>query len=65
MQLLYVTSVDVLFCPETDTCLSYPCLHGGSCTDELDGYSCICLASYSGDHCQWRKCHIGSCHHCF
>ena len=32
-----------------DDCDSNPCENGGSCTYEIVGYSCICVAGYTGD----------------
>lgn len=36
------------------TCLSNPCMHGGSCAElEQDlGYSCTCLEGFSGINCE-------------
>lgn len=39
---------------ETDVneCVSSPCLNGGSCVDEVDGYGCTCLSGCTGIHCE-------------
>lgn len=40
---------------DINECDSSPCENGGSCEDEVDDYTCHCLAGYSGDHCQTGK----------
>ena len=35
-------------------CESDPCLHGATCTDHGQGYTCICPDTYRGDRCQYR-----------
>ena len=37
---------------ETDECLSEPCLNGGSCHDQLGGYTCLCALGFNGTNCQ-------------
>uniref|UniRef100_A0A672P1L9 Neurocan b n=1 Tax=Sinocyclocheilus grahami TaxID=75366 RepID=A0A672P1L9_SINGR len=37
---------------EDDPCLTNPCLHGGSCLTEGEGYSCLCPQGYSGESCE-------------
>ncbi|XP_066504101.1 neurocan core protein isoform X2 [Hoplias malabaricus] len=37
---------------EKDPCLLNPCLHGGSCLREGEGYSCLCPQGYSGEICE-------------
>ncbi|KAJ7993100.1 hypothetical protein DPEC_G00268920 [Dallia pectoralis] len=37
---------------EEDPCETNPCLHGGSCLREGDGYSCYCPQGYSGESCE-------------
>ena len=34
-----------------DMCLSVPCLHGGTCTNRIDGYNCTCTKYYNGTNC--------------
>ncbi len=36
----------------TDECDPNPCLNGGTCNDEVDGFSCNCPVGYSGDRCE-------------
>ena len=40
---------------DIDDCASAPCQHGGTCTDEINGYSCECSAGYTGNDCQTGK----------
>ncbi|XP_041746167.1 brevican core protein-like [Coregonus clupeaformis] len=37
---------------EDNPCQTNPCLHGGSCLQEGDGYSCYCPQGYSGESCE-------------
>ncbi|XP_038138318.1 sushi, nidogen and EGF-like domain-containing protein 1 [Cyprinodon tularosa] len=39
-------------CKEINECLSQPCLNGGSCQNKIGSYKCVCLAGFSGKHCQ-------------
>ena len=31
-----------------DECLSSPCLHNGTCVDDVNGYYCECIRGFSG-----------------
>ncbi|XP_041470135.1 fibropellin-3-like [Lytechinus variegatus] len=42
-------------------CYSDPCQNGGSCMEELDGYSCSCLEAYRGKNCQIPTCYSNPC----
>ena len=37
---------------DDDDCDPNPCVNGGSCVDEVNGYRCICRDGYIGDRCQ-------------
>ncbi|XP_077440404.1 neurocan core protein [Vanacampus margaritifer] len=37
---------------ESNPCQTSPCLHGGSCLQEGDGYSCYCPQGFSGESCE-------------
>ena len=36
---------------EVDECQARPCLHGGSCTDQLNGFECQCVDGWMGETC--------------
>lgn len=41
-----------LYCEEEyNECLSAPCLNAATCRDLVNGYECVCLADYKGEHC--------------
>lgn len=39
-------------CKDINECLSSPCANGGTCTDEFNGYSCVCAKGWAGPTCQ-------------
>ncbi|XP_054757248.2 neurocan core protein-like [Lytechinus pictus] len=51
-----------LYCAHPD-CYSNPCLHGGTCMEELDGFSCSCPGIYFGIHCEQHACDSNPCLH--
>ena len=51
-------SVLVSFVPDTDECASHPCQHSGTCSDRVNGYTCICLIGYQGTTCGTGKWHL-------
>ena len=40
-----------LFVLDINECSSQPCENDGTCTDEVNGYSCTCKAGYTDDKC--------------
>ena len=45
-----------------DECSSAPCLHGGSCEDQENGFICNCVDGFDGDICDNQKiCENGVC----
>lgn len=41
------------YCEFTSSaCESGPCLHGGTCQPQQDGYLCVCPAGASGEQCE-------------
>ena len=45
----------IVFITDINECSSNPCLNGGSCTDQLNGYICKCRPGYAGAQCQTSK----------
>ncbi|CAG5056620.1 unnamed protein product [Parnassius apollo] len=43
------------------SCLSGPCLNGGTCNDHGDGYTCSCANGWMGDHCNQSICEHNPC----
>ncbi|XP_038146204.1 neurocan core protein [Cyprinodon tularosa] len=37
---------------DSNPCQTSPCLHGGSCLQEGDSYSCYCPQGYTGENCE-------------
>ena len=33
-------------------CSSDPCQNGGTCIDEINAFTCICISGYTGDVCE-------------
>ena len=36
---------------DIDDCSPNPCRNGGTCTDEVNNYTCSCVAGYTGYNC--------------
>ena len=43
---------------DTDECSSDPCQNGGTCTDDINSYSCACVAGYTGEDCAIGMCYV-------
>ena len=41
---------------DVDECASSPCQNGSMCTEDVDSYSCTCVAPYEGDNCATNPC---------
>ena len=37
---------------DIDECSPNQCLNGGSCTDQQNGFTCVCAAGFSGNLCE-------------
>jgi len=51
VNLILLIRFDVSF-PDINECSSFPCQNGGTCTDKINGYTCICAAGFTGSNCQ-------------
>ena len=40
-----------LFPVDIDDCADQPCLNGGTCSDGLNNYTCVCADGYTGKNC--------------
>ena len=56
MFILYVLSFYIH--ADINECSSSPCVNGGTCVDQVNGYVCICKPGYSGWSCESSKCLI-------
>ena len=42
---------------DIDECSSDPCMNGGTCTDDVNMYSCACVSGYTGGTCEIGMCY--------
>ena len=42
----------MLFLVDIDECTSNPCVNGGTCIDQVNGYRCQCTSKWQGPRCQ-------------
>ena len=40
-----------IYVSDPDECKTNPCMHGGTCTDGENNYSCKCAPGYTGPNC--------------
>ena len=45
------------FLVDTDECVSEPCQNNGTCTEQINGYECQCVAGFNGTNCENSKFH--------
>ena len=51
-QLGLMSSCLGIFYVDFDECVSYPCQNGGTCFDDIGGYTCVCILGHTGDNCE-------------
>ena len=51
----------IVFITDINECSSNPCINGGSCTDQVNGYACSCQPGYTGRQCQTSKKYFKRC----
>ena len=42
---------------DIDECASNPCENSGTCADAVNGYTCSCVAGFTGTNCETSKYH--------
>ena len=40
------------FSSDIDECSSTPCHNGGICSNQINGYTCLCSVDFTGVHCE-------------
>ena len=45
-------SLPFLLILDVNECASRPCLHGGTCSDNVNNYTCTCVIGYVGTACE-------------
>ena len=52
VNLIDMKKSEICFFADINECYSVPCLHGGSCTDGNNSYTCSCTDGYTGINCE-------------
>ena len=50
-----VSHLKLSFFVDIDECATNPCQNSGSCTDQINGYTCSCVDGYDGTNCENGK----------
>ena len=60
LQIRIICSFPFMFL-DVDECDTLPCENGGTCVDDIDGYTCQCTEEWIGDNYRYpfNKCHLG------
>ena len=53
--MLYILIYSIIPVVDVDECASFPCQHGGTCTDKLNDFTCSCAQGYTGKMCETGK----------
>ena len=54
----------IYFHPDINECSSNPCLNGGTCVDQVNGYLCNCQDGYQGVRCQTSRYSVINSYRC-
>ena len=55
LMITYVINYVSMFSADIDDCVNHTCLNGGSCVDDVNNYTCRCVAGLQGDRCEKSK----------
>ena len=55
LKITYVINYASMFLADIDDCVNHTCLNGGSCVDDVNNYTCRCVAGFKGDRCEKSK----------
>ena len=50
--MLHILIYSIIPVVDVDECASFPCQHGGTCTDKLNDFTCSCAQGYTGKMCE-------------
>jgi hypothetical protein len=53
--MLHILIYSIIPVVDVDECASFPCQHGGTCTDKLNDFTCSCAQGYTGKMCETGK----------